>query len=114
MFPADGGGSAQLSQSETHASTSKSRPLNPRSSLDDYNRVILEYTRRRMSTFADVDGPPRHTSAGRTRSNTRENNSTTTTSTTDSDSSTGDALVRHTVPTVGDADGRAAGDSRRS
>lgn len=70
-----------------------------------------------MSTFADVDGPPRHTSGGKTRSSTRENDGTTTTSTTDSDSSTGDVLVRQTVPTVaarGDADGRAAGDSRRS
>lgn len=113
MFPAGGGGSAQLSQSETHASTSKSRPLNPRSSLDDYNRVMLEYTRRRMSTFADVDGPPRHTSGGRMRSSTRENNS----ATTDSDSSTGDVLVRQTASTVaarGDAEETAAGDSRRS
>ncbi|RMJ24824.1 hypothetical protein PHISP_04300 [Aspergillus sp. HF37] len=103
MFPADGGGSAQLSQTETHAS--KPRPLNPRSSLNDYNRVMLEYTRRRLSTFAEADGPPpRHTSASRTRSNTRENNSTT--STTDPDSST--------VAARGDAVRRAARDSSRS
>lgn len=31
------------------------RPLDPRSSLEDYNRVMLAYTQRRMSTFVDMD-----------------------------------------------------------
>ena len=31
------------------------RSLDPRSSLSDYNRVMLEYTQRRMSTFVDPD-----------------------------------------------------------
>ena len=33
------------------------RPLDPRSSVEDYNRIMRDYTQRRMSTFADKDEP---------------------------------------------------------
>lgn len=55
----------------------KARQLNPRASLDDYNRVMLEYTKRRMSTFADVDGG-RHGSPSSDSSRSSGNSSTST------------------------------------
>ncbi|KAJ5280321.1 hypothetical protein N7478_005693 [Penicillium angulare] len=30
--------------------------LDPQTSLEDYNRTMLEYTQRQMSTFVDLDG----------------------------------------------------------
>lgn len=44
-------GASRNSMSQVQAA----RPLDPRSSLDDYNRVMLAYTQRRMSTFVDMD-----------------------------------------------------------
>lgn len=35
--------------------TQTQRPLDPRTSVNDYNRVMLQYTQRRMSTFCDMD-----------------------------------------------------------
>lgn len=33
------------------------QPIDPRTSLEDYNRTMLNYTQRQMSTFVDLDGP---------------------------------------------------------
>jgi hypothetical protein len=35
--------------------TQSQRPLDPRNNIDDYSRVMLQYTQRRMSTFCDMD-----------------------------------------------------------
>ncbi|ODM20908.1 hypothetical protein SI65_03961 [Aspergillus cristatus] len=35
--------------------TQTQRPLDPRNNIEDYNRVMLQYTQRRMSTFCDMD-----------------------------------------------------------
>lgn len=35
--------------------TQTQRPLDPRTSINDYNRVMLQYTQRRMSTFCGMD-----------------------------------------------------------
>jgi hypothetical protein len=51
MFPQDGG--AELSPTNNNVETSRS--VNPRNSLDDYNRTMLEYTQRQMSSFFDHD-----------------------------------------------------------
>ncbi|KAJ5913124.1 hypothetical protein N7504_002007 [Penicillium tannophilum] len=32
------------------------QPIDPRTSLEDYNRTMLNYTQRQMSTFVDLDG----------------------------------------------------------
>lgn len=61
MFPTDSAGS--VGPGDHVQKPQPSRPLNPRSSIEDYNRVMLEYTRRRMSTFVDISGP-RHNSPG--------------------------------------------------
>lgn len=50
------------SSSQTHSVLQPQRPLDPRSSVEDYNRVMRDYTQRRMSTFADKDD---HISGGR-------------------------------------------------
>lgn len=52
------------------------RSLDPRSSLSDYNRVMLEYTQRRMSTFVDPDdgnGSPLTRSSRGSNSTTNSN-----------------------------------------
>ncbi|RJE25182.1 hypothetical protein PHISCL_02456 [Aspergillus sclerotialis] len=64
-FPTDGGGCRPIDDVQ------RPRPLNPRASLDDYNRVMLEYTKRRMSTFASVS-QERHTSSSRSSSDSSE------------------------------------------
>ena len=54
------------------------RSLDPRSSLSDYNRVMLEYTQRRMSTFVDPDdgnGSPLTRSSRGSNSNSNSSNS---------------------------------------
>ncbi|KAK9855557.1 hypothetical protein MYU51_002091 [Penicillium brevicompactum] len=53
MFPNDAGG-VNNTASETHVDSYRS--LDPaRASLEDYNRSMLQYTQRQMSTFVDVD-----------------------------------------------------------
>lgn len=39
----------------THSVLQPQRPLDPRSSVEDYKRIMREYTQRRMSTFTDKD-----------------------------------------------------------
>ncbi|EAW24310.1 uncharacterized protein NFIA_038840 [Aspergillus fischeri NRRL 181] len=56
-FPVDGGGCRP--PGETHIETQRS--VDPNMSVEDYNRVMLQYTQRRMSTFLDMGndgGPP--------------------------------------------------------
>jgi hypothetical protein len=51
--------------------TQTQRPLDPRNNIDDYNRVMLQYTQRRMSTFCDMDegrGSPSGSSNSSSRS----------------------------------------------
>lgn len=43
------------SSNQTHSVLQPQRPLDPRSSVEDYNRVMRDYTQRRMSTFADKE-----------------------------------------------------------
>lgn len=90
-FPTDGGGCRPIDDVPR-------RTLNPRASLDDYNRVMLEYTKRRMSTFADV-GQGRHSSSSRSSSNSSEKSS---------DSSAG-VLARQANAAVHDADKASQG-----
>ncbi|KAJ5795201.1 hypothetical protein N7457_001800 [Penicillium paradoxum] len=53
MFPADSGGIDNMA-SETHVDSYRS--LDPaRASLEDYNRSMLQYTQRQMSSFVDTD-----------------------------------------------------------
>ncbi|CAG7980305.1 unnamed protein product [Penicillium salamii] len=53
MFPTDSGG-VNNPASETLVDSYQS--LDPaRASLEDYNRSMLQYTQRQMSTFVDVD-----------------------------------------------------------
>jgi hypothetical protein len=51
MFPHESGriGPPHGNHVETQRST------DPRTSLDDYNRTMLEYTQRQMSSFVDLD-----------------------------------------------------------
>lgn len=77
MFPTDGGGY------RPHDPVQGTRPLNPRYSIEDYNRVMLEYTKRRMSTFAQVPDGRRH---GSTSSDSSESS--------DSGDSTAGVLAR--------------------
>ncbi|KAH1498423.1 hypothetical protein KXX57_008429 [Aspergillus fumigatus] len=56
-FHVDGGGCRP--QGETHIETQRS--VDPNMSIEAYNRVMLQYTQRRMSTFLDMGndgGPP--------------------------------------------------------
>ncbi|KAJ5182977.1 hypothetical protein N7492_000593 [Penicillium capsulatum] len=46
MFPTD---------SENGPPSQQAQSLDPRNSLDDYNRTMLEYTQRQMSSFVDLD-----------------------------------------------------------
>jgi len=53
MFPTNTGG-MEIPASETHVDAYRS--LDPaRASLEDYNRSMLQYTQRQMSSFVDVD-----------------------------------------------------------
>lgn len=53
MFPVDSGGIDNMA-SETHVDSYRS--LDPaRASLEDYNRSMLQYTQRQMSSFVDTD-----------------------------------------------------------
>lgn len=47
---------------QSHSVLQPQRPLDPRSSVEDYNRVMRDYTQRRMSSFGEKDD---HTSNGR-------------------------------------------------
>lgn len=54
------------------------RSVDNRSSLEVYNRVMLEYTQRRMSTFVNLDdgnGSPLGRSTGGNNSNSNSNSS---------------------------------------
>lgn len=52
MFPKDDAGAGSPSSGQNvHAL----RSMDPLNSLDDYNRTMLEYTHRQMSSFVDVD-----------------------------------------------------------
>lgn len=51
MFAQDSGAGPPVNQVQTE------RSLDPRVSLEDYNRTMLEYTQRQMSTFVDLDSP---------------------------------------------------------
>ena len=74
------------STSQTHSVLQPQRPLDPRSSVEDYNRVMRDYTRRRMSTFADKDdlatstGRDVSTSSRQSRSSESSGNSSTSSS----------------------------------
>ncbi|GFF45102.1 hypothetical protein IFM51744_05981 [Aspergillus udagawae] len=60
-FPVDGGGCRP--PGETHVETQRS--VDPNISIEDYNRVMLQYTQRRMSSFLDMgndSGPPSRSS----------------------------------------------------
>lgn len=48
-------GSDLDSTSTSKGPTQTQRPLDPRTSINDYNRVMLQYTQRRMSTFCGMD-----------------------------------------------------------
>lgn len=52
MFPSDDAGAGS---SSTGNIVQNMRSLDPRNSLDDYNRTMLEYTHRQMSSFVDID-----------------------------------------------------------
>ena len=45
-----------------HHHVQSSRSMDPHTSLDDYNRTMLQYTQRQMSTFVDLDGGRGHSS----------------------------------------------------
>lgn len=63
MFPADGGG--YHTPGEPHVDTTRS--LDPHTSIEDYSRVMLQYTQNRMSGFAGLDddkGSPASRSSG--------------------------------------------------
>ncbi|KAJ5689276.1 hypothetical protein N7462_003668 [Penicillium macrosclerotiorum] len=50
MFPPESGG-----QPPTENLVETQRSLDPHTSLEDYNRTMLEYTQRQMSSFVDLD-----------------------------------------------------------
>ncbi|OQE19489.1 hypothetical protein PENSTE_c015G03395 [Penicillium steckii] len=53
MFsPDQGSGSPAV---ESHVQSQ--RAVDPHTSLEDYNRSMLEYTHKQMSSFVDLDGP---------------------------------------------------------
>ncbi|CAG8940652.1 unnamed protein product [Penicillium salamii] len=53
MFPTDSGG---VNNPASETLVDSYRSLDPaRASLEDYNRSMLQYTQRQMSTFVDVD-----------------------------------------------------------
>ncbi|KAJ5759760.1 hypothetical protein N7520_006916 [Penicillium odoratum] len=50
--------------------------VDPRNSLEDYNRTMLDYTQRQMSTFVDLDGNSRNgTSSRNSQSSSNSGNS---------------------------------------
>ncbi|KAJ5191573.1 uncharacterized protein N7498_010558 [Penicillium cinerascens] len=51
MFPRDAG--AGPPAPDNHVETQRS--IDPRVSLEDYNRTMLEYTQQQMSSFVDLD-----------------------------------------------------------
>jgi hypothetical protein len=65
MFPSNTG-AVDMPTSEIHVDSYRS--LDPASaSLEDYNRSMLQYTQRQMSTFVDVDDS-HHSNGGSSRS----------------------------------------------
>ncbi|KAF9887301.1 hypothetical protein FE257_010296 [Aspergillus nanangensis] len=57
MPPTDGGGCrppGEKPEPNAHVQT-KRGGADPRTSIEDYSRVMLEYTHSRMATFADTD-----------------------------------------------------------
>lgn len=62
MFPHESEGNGPLHGN--HVETQRS--TDPRISLEDYNRTMLEYTQRQMSSFVDLDD--RNTSSASNRS----------------------------------------------
>jgi len=69
MFPSDN--RCELSTTNHHVETSRS--LDPRNSLEDYNRTMLEYTQRQVSSFVDQDDKSR--SSGSSGSSGRSSHS---------------------------------------
>lgn len=61
MFPQDSG--AGPPGSENRVETQRS--MDPRVSLEDYNRTMLEYTQHQMSSFVDLDDGRGKGSSGR-------------------------------------------------
>ncbi|KAK1144363.1 hypothetical protein N8T08_005516 [Aspergillus melleus] len=75
MFPADGGG--YHTPGESHVDTTRS--LDPHTSIEDYSRVMLQYTQNRMSGFARLDddkGSPASRSSGSSDTGNESSDST--------------------------------------
>lgn len=70
MFPTDSGAGPPVSTN--HVETQR---LDPHTSLDDYNRTMLEYTQRQMSSFVDLDDVNSRRSDSSSRSSQSSGNS---------------------------------------
>ncbi|OJJ48935.1 hypothetical protein ASPZODRAFT_1358651 [Penicilliopsis zonata CBS 506.65] len=77
MSPIDGGGGDDRGgrgfgypspPAETHHFHITHSRFDPRVSLDDYNRIMLEYTQRQMASFVDQDGDRHRATSTRSRS----------------------------------------------
>lgn len=55
MIPTDGGGCRPPGDSQSSGHVQTKRPLDPHTSIEDYSRIMLEYTHNRMASFADTD-----------------------------------------------------------
>ncbi|KAI9041730.1 uncharacterized protein KD926_006454 [Aspergillus affinis] len=71
MFPTDGGGYHPAG--ELHVNTA--RALDPHTSIEDYSRVMLQYTQNRMSGFARLDDDKRLPASRSSRSSDTGNES---------------------------------------
>lgn len=71
MFPTDSG--AGPPASTNHVETQR---LDPHTSLDDYNRTMLEYTQRQMSSFVDLDDVNSHSGSSSRSSQSSGNSGT--------------------------------------
>ncbi|KAJ5099653.1 hypothetical protein N7532_006654 [Penicillium argentinense] len=70
MFTADSGAGPP-----TGSTVQTQRALDPHSSLEDYNRTLLEYTQRQMSSFVDLDDGGHRGSGASSRSSQSSGNS---------------------------------------
>ncbi|KAJ5381417.1 uncharacterized protein N7496_003845 [Penicillium cataractarum] len=70
MFPHESGGTGP--SHGNHVETQRS--TDPRITLEDYNRTMLEYTQRQMSSFVDLDDSNSH-SGSSSRSSQSSGNS---------------------------------------
>lgn len=71
MFPADSG--AGPPASTNHVDTQR---LDPHTSLDEYNRTMLEYTQRQISSFVDPDDMNSHSGRSNRSSQSSGNSGT--------------------------------------